>query len=49
MGHRAVPLDLIVEAIANFPHEASQIDARMLVLGLGCVEVRNQVHRIVRR
>ena len=49
MGHRAVPLDLIVEAIAHFPREASQIDAHMLVLCLGCVEVRNHVHRILRR
>ena len=49
MGRRAVPLNLIVEAFAHAPREASQIDAHMLVLGLGCVEVRNQVRRTVRR
>ena len=40
---------ILVEAIAHVPREASQIDAHMLVLGLGCVEVRNQVHRTARR
>ena len=49
MGCRDVPLDFIVEAFAHVPREASHIDAHMLVLGLGCVEVRNQLHRTVRR
>ena len=44
-----MPFDFVLEVFAHVAREAAKIDADLLVLGFGRVQVRNELHRTVRR